>query len=104
MDKEAKLETLNELSNEAKRMLVCTTYVQPQSHRPEVVKESHTFIKRQLEYLHLQFISLMTISVIKQLEVRPNLDIKSNILGLERTLAMMCEVSARSPQCVLQAY
>jgi hypothetical protein len=39
----------------------------------------------------------MTTSVLAQLEVRPNLDIKSNILGLEKTLSMMCEVSAKSP-------
>ena len=43
--------------------------------------------------LHLQFISLMTTSVINLLHLRPNLDITSQIIGLEKTLDMMCDVS-----------
>jgi len=35
---------------------------------------------------------------------RPNLDLKASILGLEKTIDMMCEVSNRSPACFLQAY
>lgn len=88
---------VNDMAKEAKRLLVCSTYSQPQSLRPEVVTESLTFLKKQLEYLHLQMISLMTTSVLAQLEARPNLDIKSNIAGLEKTLAMMSELSSRSP-------
>ena len=87
----------NSLPKESKRLLVCSTYTNVQSHRPEAIRESVNYIQKQLEYLHLQFISLMTTSVIQQLEIRPNLDIKSNILGLERTLGMSVEVSQRSP-------
>ena len=36
--------------------------------------------------------------------MRPNLDIKSNIVGLEKTLDTMCEVSQKSPACFLQAF
>ena len=39
----------------------------------------------------------MTSSVNTQLTKRPNLDIKTTIAGLERTLDMMCEVSVKSP-------
>jgi len=43
----------------------------------------------------------MTASVINLLQMRPNLDIKSNIVGLEKTLDMMCEVTSKSPCCFL---
>ena len=72
--------------------------------RPQPVKETSTYIMRQLEYLHMQFIALMTSSVINLLHMRPNLDIKSNIIGLEKTLDMMCEVTQKSPSCFLQAF
>lgn len=36
--------------------------------------------------------------------MRPNLDIKSNIVGLEKTLDMMCETTQKSPACFLQAF
>jgi hypothetical protein len=36
--------------------------------------------------------------------MRPNLDIKSNIVGLEKTLDMMCEVTQKSPSLFLQAF
>ena len=55
---------INEMNKERKRMFVCTTYAQPQAQRPEAVFESVSFIKKQLEFLHLQFISLMTSSVL----------------------------------------
>jgi len=35
--------------------------------RPQAVKEVISFIRKQLEYLHIQFISLMTSSVINLL-------------------------------------
>ena len=63
-----------------------------------------SYIRKQLEYLHIQFISLMTSSVITLLQMRPNLDIKSNIVGLEKTLDMMCQVTESSPACFLQAF
>ncbi len=46
----------------------------------------------------------MTSSVINLLQMRPNLDIKSNIVGLEKTLDMMIETTTKSPQCFLQAF
>ena len=46
----------------------------------------------------------MTSSVNAQLSKRPNLDIKTTIAGLERTLDMMCEVSVKSPSVFLEAY
>lgn len=70
----------------------------------DLVKESSSFIRKQLEYLHLQFVSLMTSSVNAQLTKRPNLDIKTTIAGLERTLDMMCEVSVKSPQVFLDSF
>lgn len=68
------------------------------------VKPTSTFIRIQLEYLHLQFVSLMTSTVNAQLTKRPNLDIKTTISGLERTLDMMCELANRSPGVFLQAF
>ena len=68
------------------------------------VKPTSTMIRKQLEYLHLQFVSLMTQTVNNQLTKRPNLDIKTTIQGLERTLNMMCELANRSPGIFLQAY
>jgi hypothetical protein len=68
------------------------------------VKSTSTFIRIQLEYLHLQFVSLMTSTVNAQLTKRPNLDIKTTISGLERTLDMMCELANRSPGVFLQAF
>ena len=72
--------------------------------RPQPIKEVISYTKKQLEYLHIQFISLMTSSVINLLQMRPNLDIKSNIVGLEKTLDMMCETTQKSPACFLQAF
>lgn len=46
----------------------------------------------------------MTSTVNEQLSKRPNLDIKTNIVGLERTLDMMCEVGMKSPQVFLEAF
>ena len=65
--------------------------------RPVGIKEVNSYLKKQLELLHMQFISLMTTSVINLLQLRPNLDITSQIIGLEKTLDMMCEVSSKSP-------
>ena len=72
--------------------------------RPWSVKESTDYIGLQLEYLHLQVISVITQGTLKQLKQRPNLDLKSSLVGLEKTLDMMCEVSNRSPAAFLQAY
>lgn len=66
--------------------------------------ESSTFIRKQLEYLHLQFVSLVTSKVNEQLTKKPNLDIKTTIVGLERTIDMMCDISAKSPSVFLQAF
>ena len=46
----------------------------------------------------------MTSKVNEQLTKRPNLDIKTTIAGLERTLDMMCEVSVKSPSVFLEAF
>ena len=46
----------------------------------------------------------LTCKVNEQLMARPNLDLKTSIIGLEPTLDMMCEVGARSPQVFLEAY
>jgi hypothetical protein len=43
------------------------------------IKPTSTFVRMQLEYLHLQFVSLMTSTVNAQLTKRPNLDIKTTI-------------------------
>ena len=75
-----------------------------QKLRPWCIKEVSTYVKKQLEYLHLQFVSLLTTKILDQLKVRPNLDIKTNIIGLEKTLDMMTEVSCKSPACFLQAF
>ena len=69
--------------------------------RPKPVKEVSSYIRKQLEYLHIQFISLMTSSVVNMLKMRPNLDIKPNIVGLEKTLDMMVEMTQKSPACLL---
>lgn len=69
--------------------------------RPQPVKEVTSYVRKQLEYLHIQFISLMTSSVMNLLKMRPNLDLKSNITGLEKTLDMMCETTQKSPACFL---
>lgn len=69
--------------------------------RPASIKESSDYISLQLEYLHLQLISVITQGTLKQLKQRPNLDLKASLVGLERTLDMMCEVSNRSPSAFL---
>lgn len=46
----------------------------------------------------------MTSTVNAQLTKRPNLDIKTTIAGLERTLDMMCDISVKSPCIFLEAY
>lgn len=46
----------------------------------------------------------MTSSVNTQLSKRPNLDIKTTIAGLERTLDMMSVVSVKSPAVILEAF
>ena len=64
-------------------------------------RESNTYIRKQMEYLHLQFISLVTGNVNAQLSKKPNLDIKTTITGLERTMDMMCDISQKSPSVFL---
>lgn len=71
---------------------------------PSAVKETASYLRLQLEYLHLQLMSLITNISLKELEKRPNLDLKSSIVGLEKTLDMMCEVTHRSPAMFLQSY
>ena len=68
------------------------------------VRESSNLIRKQLEYLHCQFVSLMTSGVNAQLTKRPNLDIKTSIAGLETTLDMMCEIGVKSPSVFLEAF
>lgn len=72
--------------------------------RPTNVKEPQEYILLQLEYLHLQLMSVVTQGTLKQLVLRPNLDLKGNLIGLERTMDMMCEVTHRSPCAFLQCY
>ena len=52
----------------------------------------------------MQFISLVTSQVNKNLELRPNLVVKVSIAGLEKPLDMMCEISERSPAIFLNAF
>ncbi len=61
-------------------------------------------MRKQLEFLHIQFISLMTAKVNEQLTKRPNLDIKTTIAGLEKTLDMACDIAVLSPQVFLEAF
>lgn len=67
-------------------------------------KESSSYIRKQIEYLHIQFISLITGNVNQQLAKKPNLDIKTSIAGLERTMDMMCDVGQRCPSVFLDAF
>jgi hypothetical protein len=46
----------------------------------------------------------VTANVNAQLAKKPNLDIKTSITGLERTMDMMCEVSVKSPSVFLEAF
>lgn len=46
----------------------------------------------------------MTSGVNTQLSKRPNLDIKTTIAGLERTLDMMCEMGVKHPSVILEAF
>jgi predicted ATP-dependent Lon-type protease len=46
----------------------------------------------------------VTANVNAQLAKKPNLDIKTSITGLERTMDMMCEVSQKSPSIFLEAF
>jgi len=46
----------------------------------------------------------VTANVNAQLAKKPNLDIKTSITGLERTMDMMCDISQKSPSVFLQAF
>lgn len=67
-------------------------------------KETTAVLKRQLEYMHMMLISLITNQVISSLERAPNLDVKSSVAGLERPLHMMAEMVDKSPMCMLNSY
>lgn len=67
-------------------------------------KESTTYLRQQLEYLHLQMISLITNQILESLVERPNLDIRNSVAGLEKPLHMMSEMVKRSPACFLNAF
>lgn len=67
-------------------------------------KESTTYLRQQLEYLHLQMISLITNQILESLKERPNLDIRNSVAGLEKPLHMMSEMVKRSPACFLNAF
>lgn len=87
---------------------ICTTNYNPKGFdlkTPKtILQPSSSYIRRQIEYLHLQFISLLTSNMNKQLKQRPNLDIKTNLSGLEKTLDMMCELGDKSPTVILNAF
>lgn len=80
-----------------------TRHVLMQELMPQPVRETVSYIRIQLEHLHMQLISLITNASLKELSKRPNLDLTSSI-KLERTLNMMCEVSHKSPSMFLQCY
>ena len=44
--------------------------------RPQPIKDPVSYLRKQLEFLHIQFMSLMTSSVITLLQSHPNLDVK----------------------------
>ena len=46
----------------------------------------------------------MTAKVNEQLSKKPNLDIKTTIAGLEKTLDMACDIGVLSPQVFLESY
>lgn len=67
-------------------------------------KENTSYLRSQLEYLHLQVISLITSQILETLKDRPNLDIRNSVAGLEKPLHMMSEMVKRSPACFLNAF
>ena len=66
--------------------------------------ESAYYIRLQLEYLHLLFVSIATGSVNEQLLQRPTLDVKTSIIEHEHTLDVVCDLANKSPAVFLQAY
>ncbi|CAI2366780.1 unnamed protein product [Moneuplotes crassus] len=67
-------------------------------------KETTSYLRQQLEYLHLQMVSLITNQILESLKERPNLDIRNSVAGLEKPLHMMSEMVKRSPACFLNAF
>ena len=54
--------------------------------------EKASFMRKMLEYVHLQMISLVTNQINLSLEDMPNLDVRSNISNLEQPMVMMSEM------------
>lgn len=46
----------------------------------------------------------MTSNINEQLKLRPNLDIKTNLSGLEKTMDMICEMGDRNPSLILNSF
>jgi len=66
--------------------------------------ETTSYLRSQLEYMHLQMISLITNQILESLNERPNMDIRNSVNGLEKPLHMMSEMVKRSPACFLNAF
>jgi len=85
----------------ANRQVKAATHILEEELKPMPIQETDTFVALQLEFLHLQLVSILSGSALKELQARPNLDLKSSIVGLEKSLDMMCEIANKSPSIFL---
>lgn len=66
--------------------------------------ETPTFLNSQIDGLHNLMISLLTSQIDIRLAERPGMDVRSQIDGWDSTLAMMVELTSKSPVGFLNSY
>lgn len=72
--------------------------------QPRQPKETSSFIRKQLEWLHLAVVSQTTRQLVEQLKKRPSMDVKHLVDRDVGILHMMCELGGKAPALAMGAY
>ena len=70
----------------------------------KVKDESISFLKRQLEFLHTQMISMCTQNLVRSLKLNPSYDVISDIYERSMLLKNLCESTRSDPSVFMNAY
>jgi hypothetical protein len=70
----------------------------------KVKDESVSFMRKQLEMLHCQLISIATQSVIKAIKKNPSFDVVNDIYHSTGLLKTMCHTADKDPATFLNAF
>ena len=70
----------------------------------KVQDESVSFLKKQLEILHLQLISIATQSIVKAMKRNPSFDVVNDIYHSTGLLKTLCQTTDKDPATFLNSF